>query len=60
MLMELELTDKGESAPILWSRKNDAESMDVIANMRGFVDLESVIFIDGREDQTLPSYTRNR
>ena len=49
-----ELTDKGESAPRLLSRKNEAESIDDTANTIGFSLLEAETFVVGRADQTLP------
>lgn len=48
------LTDIGDSAPRLLSRKNDAESIDVIVNKIGFAFGEDKILIGGSADQTLP------
>lgn len=50
----LELTDIGESAPRLLSRKNEAESIDATVNMTGFDWSEEETFIGGSDDQTLP------
>lgn len=47
------LTDIGESAPRLLSRKKEAESIDAIVNMIGFDLCEDEEFIGGSADQTL-------
>jgi len=44
----------GESEPILRSRKNDAESSDVIANIIGFGCSVDPFLIGGNEAHTLP------
>jgi len=44
----------GESEPILRSRKNDAESCDVIANIIGFGCSVDPFLIGGNEAHTLP------
>lgn len=49
----LQLTDIGESAPKLLSRKNEAESIDATVNITGF-DWSEDTFIGGSDDQTLP------
>lgn len=54
------LTDIGDSAPRLLSRKNDAESIDVIVNIIGFAFGEDKILIGGSADQTLPFKLRYR
>lgn len=48
-----ELTDIGESAPRLLSRKKDAESIDATNNIMGLDWYDNDILIGGREDQTL-------
>lgn len=48
-----ELTDIGESAPRLLSRKKDAESIDATNNIMGLDQYDNDILIGGREDQTL-------
>lgn len=52
--LEYQLTDMGESEPILRSRKNDAESCDVIANIIGFWCSADPFLIGGNEAHTLP------
>lgn len=54
------LTDIGDSAPRLLSRKNDAVSMDVMVNKIGFAFGEDEILIGGSADQTLPFKLRYR
>lgn len=44
----------GESEPILRSRKNDAESCDVTANIIGFWCSVDPFLIGGNEANTLP------
>jgi hypothetical protein len=44
----------GESEPILRSRKNDAESCDVIANIIGLWCSVDPFLIGGNEAHTLP------
>lgn len=53
------LTDNGESAPILLSRKNDAESIEAITNKIGFGGFTDETFIGGSDDQTLPFRCQN-
>lgn len=48
-----EPTDMGESAPILLSRKKDAESIEATANITG-LDFSEDKLIGGSADQTLP------
>lgn len=53
-----DLTDIGESAPKLLSRKNDAESMDATVSTIGLRLLEDETSIGGSEDQTLYFITK--
>ena len=49
------LTEIGESAPRLLSRKNEAESIDATVNKMGLDCCKDEMLIGGRDDQTLPS-----
>jgi len=51
----LSLTEIGESAPRLLSRKNEAESMEATVNKMGLDCCKEEVLIGGRDDQTLPS-----
>lgn len=53
-----DLTDIGESAPKLLSRKNDAESMEAKVSTIGLRLLEEETLIGGSEDQTLSFKTK--
>jgi len=47
------LTEIGESAPRLLSRKKEAESIEATANIMGLDGFEDEMLIGGRDDQTL-------
>lgn len=49
------LTEIGESAPRLLSRKNEEESIDATVNIMGLDCSLDELLIGGRDDQTLPS-----
>lgn len=51
ILCSFKLTDKGDCAPKLLSRKNEAESIDATVNKMGF---EDETFVVGNADKTLP------
>lgn len=53
IIKDLKLTDIGESAPRLLSRKNEAESIDATVNIMGLL-LSEEVLIGGSDDQTLP------
>jgi hypothetical protein len=44
----------GESAPMLLSRKNEAESIDATVSITGLDWSDEETLIGGRDDQTLP------
>lgn len=48
------LTDIGESAPMLLSRKNEAESIDATVKITGFPWSDDEVLIGWSADQTLP------
>ena len=51
---QYELTDIGESAPRLLSRKNDAASIEATVSIMGLGWFEDELLIGGSADQTLP------
>lgn len=48
-----QLTDIGESAPMLTSRKKEAASIEATVNIIGFAFFDDEVFIGGSADQTL-------
>lgn len=56
--MNIKLTDIGESAPRLLSRKNDAASIEATVSIMGLDWFEDELLIGGTADQTLPFIIR--
>lgn len=57
-IRRLKLTDIGDSAPRLLSRKNEAESIDATVKIIGFELSEDEILIGRSDDHTLPFIIR--